>query len=151
MAGFDVIFPDDLMGGLLDTGCEEICMEALSEAAPLLVDSMKKSARAAVLHEGESEMVNSIAFSKAKRTKDGSAYITTVGPRGYSDHMYYDKKGQKKRKYKVSNALKAIWKEYGIAGKQAPRPFIANATRNAEEKVMNKLQEVYKNKTGGRE
>ena len=91
------------------------------------------------------------AFSKAKRTKDGSAYITTVGPRGYSNHMYYDKKGQKKRKYKVSNALKAIWKEYGIAGKQAPRPFIANATRNAEEKVMNKLQEVYRNKTGGRE
>lgn len=151
MAGFDVRFPDDLMGGLLNTDCSEICVKALSEAAPLLMDSMKKSARAAVLHEGESEMVNSIAFSKAKRTKDGSAYITTVGPRGYSNHMYYDKKGQKKRKYKVSNALKAIWKEYGIAGKQAPRPFIANATRNAEEKVMNKLQEVYRNKTGGRE
>ncbi|MBD5480220.1 MAG: hypothetical protein HDR14_13175 [Lachnospiraceae bacterium] len=151
MADFDVTFPDDFMGELLDTDCSEICLTALSEAAPILVDSMKKSARAAVMHEGESEMVDSIAFSKAKKTKDESAYITTVGPRGYSDHTYYDKKGRKKRKYKVSNALKAIWKEYGIAGKQAPRPFLANATQNAAEKVINKLQEVYRKKTGGHE
>lgn len=151
MADFDVTFPEDLMGKLLNTDCGEICLEALSEAAPILVDSMKKSARAAILHEGESEMVESVAFSKAKKTKDGSAYITTVGPRGYSDHTYYDKKSRKKRKYKVSNALKAIWKEYGIAGKQAPRPFLANATQNAAEKVINKLQEVYRKKTGGHE
>lgn len=151
MADFDVTFPEDFMCELLNTDCDEICLEALSEAAPILVDSMKKSARAAVLHEGESEMVESIAFSKAKKTKDGSAYITTVGPRGYSAHTYYDKKSRKKRKYKVSNALKAIWKEYGIAGKQAPRPFLANATQNAAENVINKLQEVYRKKTGGRE
>ncbi len=150
MAEFDLNFPDDILGGLLDNDAESICVDAIKEAAPILVESMKKSARAAVLHEGESEMVNSIGASAPKRSKDGSAIIATVGPRGNSNHYYHDKKSKKKRKYKVSNALKAIWKEYGIAGRQAPRPFIANATKNAEEAVMQKLQESYNKSTGGR-
>ncbi|MEZ3426328.1 MAG: HK97 gp10 family phage protein [Lachnospiraceae bacterium] len=150
MAAFDVTFSDNLMSALLDTDCEKICRKALKEAAPILVDSLKKSARAAVLHEGESEMVNSIAFSEVKRTKDGSAYITTVGPRGYSKHIYDPDSIYESRIY-VSNALKAVWKEYGIAGKQAPRPFIAHATGKAEVAVMRKLQEIYDDETGGRE
>lgn len=46
------------------------------------------------------------------------------------------------------NALKAVWKEYGIAGRQPARPFLANATRNAEETVLTKMQEVYKKRMG---
>lgn len=151
MAGFEVNFPDDLLNGLLENEAEDVCVQAIKEAAPVLVESMKKSARAAVMHPGESEMVDSIAASEPKRTKDGTAIIATVGPRGESSNYYYDKKSKKKRKYKVSNALKAIWKEYGIAGKQAPRPFIANATKNAEEKVIEKMQESYKKRTGSSE
>lgn len=151
MAKFDLNFPKDLLGDLLDNDAEGICVEAIREAAPILVGSMKKSAQAAVLHEGESEMVQSITASVPKRTRDGSAIIATVGPRGYSDHYYYDKKSKKKRKYKVGNALKAIWKEYGIAGKQAPRPFITTATKDAEEAVIQALQDSYNKRTGGSE
>lgn len=146
MGSFDVKFPDNFMANLLNTNAEEICTEALKEAAPILTENMKRSARMSIMHEGESEAVNSIAQSEAKRTKDGSAFIINVGPRGYSQKSYRDKKN---RKYKVSNALKLIWKEYGVAGRQAPRPFLVNATRNAYEKVMNKLQEVYNRKAGG--
>lgn len=148
MSAFDMQFPEDLLGELLDTDAEEICKEALREAAPVLVDSMQRSARAAILHEGESEMISSIKANTPKKTKDGSAYIVNVGPTGTSSHVYYDK-GKKKRKHKVSNALKAIWKEYGIAGRQAPSPFITNATLNAEAKVMEKLQDAYTKRTGG--
>lgn len=150
MAEFDLNFPEDLFEDCFGVVVEEICVQAIKEASPILVESMKRSARAAVMHPGESDMVNSIAASTPKRTKDGSAIIATVGPRGYSDHYYYDKKSKKKRKYKVSNALKAIWKEYGIAGRQEPRPFITNATKNAEEKVVEQLQESYNKKAGGK-
>lgn len=129
---------------------DEICKAALEEAAPVMVESMKKSARAAVMHEGESDMVNSIKANKPKLTKDGDAYITNVGPTGSSNHQYYDKKSNKKRKYKVSNALKAIWKEYGIEGQQSPRPFITKATNDAEPKVNEIIQKAYERMMGGK-
>lgn len=147
MANFDVNFPTDFMSELLDTPAEKICLEALNEVSPLLEQEMKASAKATILHEGESEMIESIAPSKAKRTKDGSAFIVNVCPKGQSDYTYNGRQ-KYKRKQKISNALKAIWKEYGIAGKQAPTPFIAHATNNARDKVIQKLQEIYNNKIG---
>ena len=147
MSSFEVNFPDDFLGDLLNTSAEEICIKALSEAAPIMEQSMKRSARAAVMHAGESDMVNSIKATMPKKTKDGDAYIVNVGPTGKSEHSYNDRKTGKKKKEKVSNALKAVWKEYGIAGKQPARPFLANATRNAEEAVVSKMQEVYGKET----
>lgn len=35
MAGFDIEFPDDFLGGVLETDPQELCSEMLSEAAPL--------------------------------------------------------------------------------------------------------------------
>ena len=147
MSDFEVDFPADFLKELLETDVDELCTEALRQAAPIMERSMKRSARAAVLHEGESDMVNSIKVSDVKKTKDGDAYILRVGPTGESTHIYIRKKG-KPRKEKVSNALKAVWKEYGIAGRQPARPFLANATRNAEETVLTKMQEVYKKRMG---
>ena len=147
MAEFDVSFPADFLSEILETDVEEICKEALREAAPIMKESMKKSARSVVMHDGESDMVNSIDAREPQKTADGDAFITNIGPTGSSDHYYYDKKSRKKRKYKVSNALKGIWKEYGIAGKQPATPFIANATHNAETAVIDKMQEVYRKET----
>ncbi len=144
MAIFDVDFPDDFLSEL--TGCkfEMIAPDALEAAAPVLEKSMKRSARAAVQHEGESEMVESIKANNPVKTKT-DAYIVNVGPRGNSSKKFY-RKGKKSRKYRVNNALKAIWMEYGINTPdhhQAPRPFIEKATKDAQEKVMDKMQEVY--------
>ncbi len=146
MAAFDIDFPDDFLSELLDTDFDEIAEEALRDTAPLLEKSMKKEARRGVMHEGESEMVESIAVSKPKKTKT-DAWIVNVGPRGYSETKFY--KGKKKgRKYKVSNALKAIWKEYGIPGQQAPQPFIQASVNAVKPEIEQKLQEAYNRKVG---
>lgn len=151
MAEFDIEFPDDFLGKLLDVDTGELCSEMLSEAAPLYVDSMKRSLNGVVDHEGESEMVNSVKATKPKITKT-DAYIVNVGPSGYSKTKeYIQKDGNGKRttrKYPVSNALKAIWKEYGIPGREAPRPFLTKAKNDVENDVMNRLQEVYNRKVG---
>lgn len=146
MAEFEIDFPDDFLSELLETDFDEIAEEALRETAPLLERSMKVSCERAVRHEGDSELVASIKAAKPKKTKT-DAWIVNVGPRGYSDTKMYNGK-KKGRKYKVSNALKAIWKEYGITGQQAPAPFITNATNAVRDTVMNKMQEIYNRKVG---
>lgn len=142
MAQLNIDFPEDFLSELLDTEFDEIAAEALSEAAPILEKSLKASCKRVIDHEGESEMVASISASKPKRTKT-DAWIVNVGPRGYSKTKSF-RRGR--RRYPVSNALKMIWKEYGIAGQQAARPFITNACNNARDAVMRKLQEVYERK-----
>lgn len=145
MAQMDINFPDDFLSELLNTDFDEIAAEALAEAAPLLEQSLKTSCRRVIDHEGESEMVESITCSKPKRTKT-DAWIINVGPRGYSKTKVYRDTRNRKRKYPVSNALKMVWKEYGIAGRQPARPFITNACNNARAAVMRKMQEVYERK-----
>ncbi|MCM1213313.1 MAG: hypothetical protein NC331_11330 [Lachnospiraceae bacterium] len=147
MARLEIDLPEDLLSELLSADFGEIAAEALSEAAPILEQSLKTSCRRAIDHEGESEMVDSITCGKPKKTKT-DAWILNVGPRGYSRKKYY--RGSHGRRYPVSNALKMIWKEYGIAGRQAPRPFITNARNNARGAVIRKMQEVYERKVGAR-
>lgn len=122
----------------------EIAEEALKEAAPILENSMKAAVRQAVEHEGDSELVESIKANKPKKTRNG-AWIVTVTPKGYSKYKVYHAK-KKGRKHKVSNALKAIWKEYGIAGRQPPRPFLTKATNDAKDAVFDAIQKTFDSK-----
>lgn len=147
MAAFDIDFPEDFMAELLETDFDEIAKEALEEAGPLLEKSMKASCRRAVEHGGDSELVESITCEKPKKTKT-DAWILRVSPKGYSRTKVYKRGGKKPRTYPVSNALKAIWKEYGIAGRQQAHPFITNACNSVREAVLSKVQEVYNRKVG---
>lgn len=144
MANFDMNFSEDFLKELLESDIDNICEEALNDAAPILVESMKSAVKTAIIHDGGSEMVESIKQSKAKKTKT-DAWIINVGPHGVSKKKVY-KKGDAKEP--VSNALKAVWKEYGIPGKQAATPFLTTATNNAKEQVITKIQEVYNKKVG---
>ena len=151
MAEFDMDFPEDFLVEVLDMDNEELCSEMLSEAAPLLEESMKRAMETVIEHSGDSEMVQSVKSSKPVKTRT-DAYLVTVGPRGYSKTKTYygadGRGGHTSRKYPVSNALKAIWKEYGIPGHQPSRPFLTRAVNDARAGVLDKLQEVYNRKAG---
>ncbi len=151
MAEFQVDFDDSFLKDLLETDFDEICEEALTSAAPIFEEKMKSEVQKTILHEGESELVESFRASKPVKTKNG-AWLLRISPKGYSSTKVYtaaDSRGRKThRKYRVSNALKAIWKEYGIPGRQPPRPFIESAANNAKTAVMEKIQQVYNRRTG---
>ena len=152
MALFDVEFPEDFLRELLDTEFGEIAEEALREAAPVLENKMKTEARRVIDHEGDSEMAESFEPSDPKKTKT-DAWIVNVTPRGQSSVKVYTAKYKGKRthrKYKVSNALKAIWKEYGIPGRQAARPFITASINASKKEVLEHMQEVYNRKVGAK-
>lgn len=123
--------------------------DALNEAAPILEKSLKNAARASIKHDGDSEMIGSIKPSKAKKSSNG-AYIINVGPRGYSKIKVYTAKNGKgvrtNRQYSVSNALKAIWKEYGIPGYRSAQPFISSAVSACSGTIENLLQKRFEDK-----
>ncbi len=150
MAEFEVDFPDDFLSRLLQADSEEICMKALDEAAPVLEGEMKNAIRADG-HERSGELIDSIKASKPKKASNG-AYIVSIRPTGYSKINSYTakNKGGKKtlRKYHVSNALKAIWIEYGVNGRQPARPFMARAVNRARAASMRRMQEVYDRMAG---
>lgn len=150
MATLDIDFPDDFLSELLETDFGEIAEEALSKAGPILEKSLKQECRRVIEHEGESELVNSFKCSKPVQTKN-DAWLITVIPKGYSKtKIYYqrNKRKEKVRRYKVSNALKLVWKEYGVKGRQPARPFIRTACNNVENEVMKIIQEIYEKKVG---
>lgn len=148
MAAFELDFPDDFMKQLFQTDSAEICMKALEEAAPILEEEMKNAIRADG-HELSGELINSIKAAKPKKTSNG-AYIVSVRPTGYSKINSYSvkKNGKKLRKYPVSNALKMIWIEYGVNGRQPARPFMTKVMNSVRAAAMNKMQVVYNRMAG---
>lgn len=142
---------EDSFDSLFDVEFDDIAEEALNKAAPLLEQSMKSALKASIKHSGDSELVNSIKKKKAKKCKN-EAWIVNVGPTGYSKTQKYTAKGKGKntsRKYPVSNALKAIWLEYGIAGKQAAHPFLARAHNDVQSQVHDIIEKTLGEKLEG--
>jgi HK97 gp10 family phage protein len=143
MASWD-IYSDNF--DFLDMDFDEAAERALNEAAGVLEGAMRSAAAAAVKHDGESAMVNSIKGSKPKKVASTDCWIVNVGPRGYSSTKTYHGKrkgGKSKQTYKVSNALKAIWKEYGIPGHQSPQPFMQKATNQAQARVERIIEDAF--------
>ena len=145
MGGFTV-YDDTPFDKLLNLDFDEIAEEGLKEAAPILESSMKAAISQVIEHEGDSELVKSIKAGRPKKTRNG-AWIVNVTPKGYSQYKVYHAK-KSGRKYRVSNALKAIWKEYGVAGRQPPRPFLTKAKNDAKDAVYDAIQKVFDSKAG---
>ena len=136
-----------MLNGLLDVDAEDLCKQMIDSAAPIMEESMKKEMRSVIQHSGDSELVDSVKTSKAKKAKNG-AIIAFTGPKGNSKNYYY-RNGKKERRIQVSNVLKAIWLNYGRVGQPA-RPFLTKAVNNAHQKVMEKMQQTYDQLMGGR-
>lgn len=132
---FDAFFEFDMNG---------YAEEVLKEGSKILEQKMKSNARASIKHDGDSEMINSIKASKPKFAN--GAYIINVGPRGYSKVKVYKNK-KSGRTYQVSNALKAIWKEYGIPGRQEKQPFISPTVTQTQEQIYDLMQKKFEEKT----
>lgn len=140
------IYEADL-DGMWSISFDDIAEKALNESVPILEGTMRSAAAASIKHSGDSEMVNSIKGSKPKKSASTDCWIVNVGPRGYSTTKKYHakrKSGKSEKTYKVSNALKAIWKEYGIPGKNQPaQPFMQKATNAAQGRIERIIEDAF--------
>ncbi len=148
MAGLKLEIPEDYMRELLDAPFDKVAKRVITETAPELEGAVKKCMRRSVQHTGESEMVNSVRKSAPKKTKT-DAWICNVYPSGNSSSYYLRGSGKKARKYPVSNALKAIWMEYGRTG-QTARPWLAPAVTSCKDKILTRCQKIWEEVTGSK-
>ena len=148
MAVFEVDFPDDFLSQLLKSDSDEVCTNVLARAAPILEEEMRNELRADG-HELSGELARSIKATKPKKAVNG-AYIVSVRPTGYSKINSYavKKNGKTMREYPVSNALKMIWIEYGVNGRQPARPFLTRVVNRARESALRRMQEAYNEMAG---
>ena len=148
MAGFNLEIPDDFLKELTDKPFDKIAKDALDECAPILERAVKTSMRRAVKHSGDSDMIKSVRKNKPKQTKT-DAWIVNVYPSGYSSNTFSRYTGGRVKRYPVSNALKAIWLEYGRVG-QMPSPWLAPAVANCTSEVLKKMQDIWEKEVGAK-
>lgn len=144
MARFKVDMPADLFSEL--GNMSELCPKIIEEAEPVLVEGMQNQIRKVIRHPDRStgELVESITAGKPKQDKDGS-WSGFVGPQGYSSRYYY--KGRKKsRKYKLSNAAKLVFMEYGTT-RQKATPVLDSVIKNTEAEALDRMQAAFERLT----
>lgn len=144
------VYNSDAFNDLWNLDFGGYATDVLNEAGDILLKEMKKNCQTEIKHVGDSELVKSIKKAKPKKAKNG-AYLINVGPSGYSkSKIYYGKNGKGEhttRKYPVSNALKAIWKEYGIPSRKIdPQPFISPTVHRTEKIIQELLQKRFEEK-----
>lgn len=140
--GFDI--PEDFLKELTDNTFEELAPEMLDEVLPILDNSIRQSLTS-VVHGGTGELINSIAKTKPKKTNT-DAWIANVYIKGQSNNYYYGGASHN-RQYPVSNALIAIWLNYGNAHQPA-RPWLTPAVNSCQGEIMEKLQKKWEELTG---
>ena len=124
----------------------ELCPQIIEEAEPVLVEGMQNQIRTVIRHPDRStgELIDSITASKPKKAKDGS-WSGFVGPQGYSSRYYY--KGRKKgRKYKLPNASKLVFMEYGTSRQKATQ-VLDSVVKNTEEEALARMQAAFERLT----
>ncbi len=148
MAGLNLDIPEEFMKELLGKPFDRIAKTALDECAPILKDSVKAAMQNSVKHSGDSDMIKSVRSNKPKQTRT-DAWIVNVYPSGYSAHTFNRYTGDRVKRYPVSNALKAIWLEYGRVG-QSPAPWLAPAIQNCKSRILDEMQKIWERETGVR-
>ena len=129
MGNFHMDGIDELIRELNRTSdLDRIAPIMIEEALPILEDSLKETAQQEVNRGyATGELVSSIKKSSAMRNQYG--YFGIVRPTGK------DKKG-------VRNMEKLAYLHYGTT-KQIARPVVNKAVFHVEQKVVEKMQEVF--------
>lgn len=140
--GFDI--PEDYLKELTDNNFDEIAPEMLDTVLPILETSITRHLTS-VIRNGTGELVRGISVTKPKKTNT-DAWITNVYIKGESKNHYLGSTTHS-RKYTVSNALKAIWLNYGRANQPA-RPWLTPAVNSCQSEILDKLQKKWEEITG---
>lgn len=132
MGSFDFSIPDDFIRQLEQAAnVEELSKKMLNEAAPIVVEEMKKECEK---HTRTRQMKDSVKQTvKAGASKQGG-YITVVRPHGKDD------KG-------IRNMDKLAYNEFGTS-KQPADPLMKRVLIHSENQVIRKMQEVYNREVG---
>ena len=122
---FEIQGIDDFAKALTYLDSERIAPKILESCAPIVRSAIIKRASR---HRDTGAMQDSIKATKVVRNSYG--YYICIRPTGK------DAKG-------VRNMEKMAALEYGVDGKQPATPVLTPAVRDSEEKVLERMQEIF--------
>lgn len=133
MAEFSFSIPQEITQQLSKhlSKIDDVAPKMLEEAAPLVVSALQSK-----VHKRTGKLSNGIKAKKAKKSKNGAWIIPIV---------FSGKENRKKKdgtSIEVPNVVKAMVEEFG-SSKQPAKPFIRPAVAESEDKVLEKMREVY--------
>jgi HK97 gp10 family phage protein len=140
-------FPEDLFKQLnrLENS-DEICRKMLRESVPILAKSLSNTIKAT--HVDTGDLYRSIEVFEPRKTSEG-IWVVSAGPSGKANKLKKSGKVHKSSKSGRKSSGTALWNsdklfylEYGTS-KQAPSPIMTKATNDAEQAVIETLQEVF--------
>ena len=137
--------PEDYMLNLLQEDFYTLGEDMIEAALPVLLNSIK-SHLAGVIRNGTGELISNVVDCDPRRSRT-NALIATVYVKGVSKNHYYGSTTHA-RQYEVSNALKAIWLNYGNAH-QTERPWLQPAVKACMNEVYEIMQKKYEELTSG--
>lgn len=125
---------------------DEICRIMLRESIPILAKSLSNTIKAT--HVDTGDLYRSIEAFEPRKTSEG-VWIVSAGPSGKARKLKKagsvykkSKSGRKSSGTALWNSDKLFYLEYGTS-KQAPSPIMTKATNDAEQAVIESLQEVF--------
>lgn len=130
MAKFEVEAPENMLSGLSDL-FEDVADDMINAALPVYQEEIQRQLEK---HRDTGELIESIKVKKARTTKTG-AHMGVITAEGGSSNF---------RNYQKLMAL-----EYGVDGRQVPTPFMQSATKSAEPRIHQAMQEVFERKGEG--
>lgn len=140
MSHFELEFPDDMFDSLM--AIDDLAHDMLRAGAVPLKDTMQDTIKRELI-DGTGELVESITIYEPL-TKGESSNIL-VAPKGQSKKHRHNGKTESRKK-PFSNAAKLAIREYGKSNQPA-RPIVDNIMQEAEDDVINAMQEEFNRRT----
>lgn len=142
MARFDFQLPEQFMEQLKRcANIDEIAPKMIDEALPIVERAFIKNLEP---HRDTGELIKNLKILPAKKYKNG-AWGGVVTATGVARGKYYIRKRKLGERLKEGyrNYQKLLALEYGTSRGQRPTPVIDRTINDSEEKVLNKMQEVF--------
>lgn len=145
MPYFEVNIPNDIFKDLVQAS-DETCKEMLTEAIPILAESLKEQLR---LHKNTGDLIDSIKIFEPYKFKDSEFWVISASPAGKAKGQRSapkiftrSKSGRKTSGRALWEDDKLWWLEYGNS-KQRATPVLQKAVNNANARVVAKMVEVF--------
>ena len=155
MAKVQVLMPDDFLVNLADLGnrTDEIVESMLDVGGKIVLEAVRKNLQSAIGRNvsdntevpSSGELLDSLGVTSPKVDNEGNHNVKV----GFNEPRRYQNKAKGKRSYyERTNAMVANTLEYGVKGRQQPRPYMRPAKRQSERECVQAMKDKFESQVG---
>ena len=147
--------PDDFLVNLADLGTrtDEIVESMLEVGGKIVLEAVRSNLQSAIGRNvsentevpSSGELLESLGVTPANIDNDGNHNVKV----GFNEPRRQQNAAKGKRSYNVrTNAMIANVLEYGVEGRQQPRPYMRPAKRQSERECIQAMKDKFESQVG---